>query len=262
VVDDDPASGSAASIADPAAMLARGEERRLLDAWVRGAACAWESLYPGQRPPRVRLPTYPFARERYWAPDAIRGLRTPQAARPAPTPAIADEADEADAVPARIAPVVTAAAVATAMESAGTKPVLSELRRVEEVLRETLADVLCMKPADVGLHTTFVDLGMDSVMGVAWLPVIFERLGVSLGPTKIYEYPTIRDLAAFVHAQMPKAEVEAEAGIAPMPEPPASEARTVDDWLQAIYDGTADPADAQDWLAMPDADAAGVAHAQ
>ncbi|WP_431040587.1 SDR family NAD(P)-dependent oxidoreductase [Streptomyces sp. P1-3] len=41
----------------------------LVDQWVRGAAVAWERLYPEDgtpRPRRIGLPGYPFARERYW----------------------------------------------------------------------------------------------------------------------------------------------------------------------------------------------------
>nr|WP_217497824.1 acyl carrier protein [Lysobacter enzymogenes] len=117
------------------------------------------------------------------------------------------------------------------------------------MLRETLAEVLYMKPADVGIDTAFVDLGMDSVMGVEWLPMIEQRLGVALGPTKIYEYPTIRDLAGHVLAQSPAP----AAATAPAP-------GSVDAWLQAIYDGKADPADAQEWLDTAAVDAQGAGH--
>jgi acyl carrier protein len=132
---------------------------------------------------------------------------------------------------------------------ASTEAASTELRHVEDVLRESLAGCLYMKVTDVGLHTTFVDLGMDSVMGVEWLPMIQQRLGVSLGATKIYEYPTIRALAAFVHSQMPEI---ATGGSAPL-----QQERSVDQWLQAIYDGTADAGDAQRWLEKLDVDVAG-----
>jgi acyl transferase domain-containing protein len=34
--------------------------------WAAGEEISWESLYPGIKPRRLGLPTYPFARERYW----------------------------------------------------------------------------------------------------------------------------------------------------------------------------------------------------
>jgi polyketide synthase PksN len=38
--------------------------------WVAGEDVDWESLYPGTKPRRISLPTYPFARERYWITDS------------------------------------------------------------------------------------------------------------------------------------------------------------------------------------------------
>lgn len=43
---------------------------RLARHWVNGTDIDWKSLYGEQTPSRISLPTYPFARERYWLPDA------------------------------------------------------------------------------------------------------------------------------------------------------------------------------------------------
>jgi acyl transferase domain-containing protein len=43
----------------------------LASRWVAGEEVDWESLYPHKKPSRVTLPTYPFARERYWVSDAL-----------------------------------------------------------------------------------------------------------------------------------------------------------------------------------------------
>jgi len=39
---------------------------RLAAAWVSGASIDWHSLYPGFKPRRISLPTYPFARKSFW----------------------------------------------------------------------------------------------------------------------------------------------------------------------------------------------------
>ena len=39
---------------------------RLLELWVKGADVDWSALYGEARPRRIRLPVYPFAKERYW----------------------------------------------------------------------------------------------------------------------------------------------------------------------------------------------------
>jgi acyl transferase domain-containing protein len=43
----------------------------LASIWVAGQEVDWESLYPLNKPRRIALPTYPFARERYWVSDSL-----------------------------------------------------------------------------------------------------------------------------------------------------------------------------------------------
>jgi acyl transferase domain-containing protein/SAM-dependent methyltransferase len=43
---------------------------KLAQLWVAGVEIDWELLYSNQqKPPRISLPTYPFAKERYWLPE-------------------------------------------------------------------------------------------------------------------------------------------------------------------------------------------------
>jgi len=49
------------------AWIEKGEFVKVLEMWTRGWPIAWERLYSGGKPCRVSLPTYPFARDRYWA---------------------------------------------------------------------------------------------------------------------------------------------------------------------------------------------------
>ena len=46
----------------------KGKYDKLLKLWVKGMDVDWERLYSGSKPRRISLPTYPFARERYWIP--------------------------------------------------------------------------------------------------------------------------------------------------------------------------------------------------
>ena len=61
--------GAAADLASPAGQLAAR--------WQAGETVDWSSLWPqGPRPPKIGLPTYPFARERHWVPgSASRAAR-------------------------------------------------------------------------------------------------------------------------------------------------------------------------------------------
>ncbi|HEX6160037.1 MAG TPA: enoyl-CoA hydratase-related protein, partial [Thermoanaerobaculia bacterium] len=46
--------------------LAAGKLAKLADLWTNGVDLDWSKLYAGSTPSRISLPTYPFARERYW----------------------------------------------------------------------------------------------------------------------------------------------------------------------------------------------------
>ena len=49
-------------------LIADRDYERLALLWVRGARIEWSALFGHQRPAKVRLPTYPFARDRFWVP--------------------------------------------------------------------------------------------------------------------------------------------------------------------------------------------------
>ena len=51
--------------------VARKEYSKLLELWVEGFELDWNRLYSDARPPRVSLPTYPFAKDEYWLDSAM-----------------------------------------------------------------------------------------------------------------------------------------------------------------------------------------------
>jgi len=53
-----------------AALFERGDLDALARSWVEGRTIDWDELYVGVRPHRLPLPTYSFAKDRYWVSDA------------------------------------------------------------------------------------------------------------------------------------------------------------------------------------------------
>jgi hypothetical protein len=51
------------------AWISKGKYAKIAEAWVKGINFDWNKLYRDVKPIRVSLPTYPFARERYWIPE-------------------------------------------------------------------------------------------------------------------------------------------------------------------------------------------------
>jgi polyketide synthase PksN len=52
------------------AWIVKGKYAKLLDLWAKGLSFDWNKLYPASKPRRTSLPTYPFAKERYWVPES------------------------------------------------------------------------------------------------------------------------------------------------------------------------------------------------
>ena len=53
--------------------LRRRDYSKLLQLWVNGLAFDWNELYPDRKPERISLPTYPFAKNRYWVETEAEG---------------------------------------------------------------------------------------------------------------------------------------------------------------------------------------------
>jgi polyketide synthase PksN len=53
--------------------LARKKLSKILDLWIRGLNVDWNKLYGDAQPRRISLPTYPFAKERYWIKELPSG---------------------------------------------------------------------------------------------------------------------------------------------------------------------------------------------
>ena len=52
--------------------ISAGKLGKLLELWTRGMEIDWDKLYDGRKPHKIALPGYPFARERYWIPEATQ----------------------------------------------------------------------------------------------------------------------------------------------------------------------------------------------
>lgn len=77
-------------------------------------------------------------------------------------------------------------------------------RSLQKELTEKLAMVLDMDLEEIDSDTKFVDMGLDSIIGVEWVRGINDAYGTSVAATKVYDYPTIREFAAFIEKELSK----------------------------------------------------------
>ena len=73
---------------------------------------------------------------------------------------------------------------------------------LEQQLRQSLADALYMEVADVDLIKSFVDLGLDSIVGVEWVNSINKQYQLEISATRVYDYSNIKELAVFLKGEL------------------------------------------------------------
>jgi acyl transferase domain-containing protein/NADPH:quinone reductase-like Zn-dependent oxidoreductase/SAM-dependent methyltransferase len=147
----------------------RETARSLLEDWLSGRKTSWQRL-PGSRPAvKLRAPTYPFARTRYWLPlqsnvSGVPALAPPVAApMPAPVPAPAS-------VVAAPAPAAPAAAMGLSFFEETWVP--APLPAVREAALE--GSVVCI--VQTAAHWTHWQAAFARHAGLRVMPVVTETL--------------------------------------------------------------------------------------
>lgn len=142
--------------------------QQLGELFVRGARPEFAPLFDG-KVRRIPLPTYPFARERFWLSES--------ASRPSPVEA---------------APKATPAAGSAASDA---------IRELESFIGEFLERALVLHPGELRTDVDLHALGADSLVSMRLMREISHRYGVSLSGRELFEHPTICALAAHVDAK-------------------------------------------------------------
>src|SRR5690606_16481691 len=165
-----------------------GEHVALLEAfgqlWASGAALDPAMLDRRQRRRRVRLPTYPFEKTRYWVEPQVAA-----ASNVVPHPAIA----------ARAAPEPLMSVVAPP-----APPPVDRRPRLSGQLKEVFEDVAGFDLSDADGDANFIELGLDSLMLTQVALQLQKTFGVKISFRQLMgEYASLDRLVAALDAQMP-----------------------------------------------------------
>ncbi|MFI6847351.1 SDR family NAD(P)-dependent oxidoreductase [Kitasatospora sp. NPDC050467] len=167
----------------------------------------------------ARLYDYPTVRE---FADFLNGEMAASAPEPAPVPVPVPVVEPAPAPVAEPAPVVAGPAPVAAAQPAPVvaRPVRPKSVLIDE-LRSSLAEALFLESGEIDAGRNFVELGMDSIIGVEWVKTINRMYGTSLTATRLYDYATLRELAGHLETQIPAPAEPAAVQPAPAPAPVA-----------------------------------------
>ncbi len=163
------------------ASLRRGRDERetMLDAlgslYTLGHPIDWTGVHPdGAR--LVRLPTYPFQRQRYW----FEAGSSTRSARPAAKPSDQETRSMSQPSPS------------------------NRHSRIAATLQGIVGRVLRIEPKDIDIEAPFLELGADSLALVEALRGLQESFGVKLTIRQLFEQlPSIAALASFLDQTLP-----------------------------------------------------------
>jgi len=136
-------------------------------------------LWKDALPEIISIPTYAFDNKSYWAND-----------RP-----IIKKRDNSDKISlknkAEFSPLDT-------YNQSNIREESNIMLKTFEELQSSLANELYLDIEEIDLNKSFIDMGLDSVIGVEWVKEINKKFGIQISTTKLYEYPNIIDLAKYI----------------------------------------------------------------
>ncbi|PEU20472.1 hypothetical protein CN526_28270, partial [Bacillus wiedmannii] len=215
----------------------------LADLYCQGYEIPWEQLFGNIKIRRIGLPTYPFVREQYWTSKSnkSRDERIPLQTNERKTkPVIAQQSLQPKTTNTNVSKntnkpsgiILSALSDYQIVKSQPTnKPEQSIILKLPEMpllqskinnksktyiqsafsleslqkeLVMSLAEILYIEHSNIDIDRQFIDMGMDSIIGVEWIKVVNKQYGISIKATKIYAYPTIRDFAEFLQEELTK----------------------------------------------------------
>lgn len=131
--------------------------------YVQGAELSWERIFDRASRRRIRLPTYPFARERYWPQPS-----TPQTA-----------------AVTRVSQTLPAAS----NEASAT---------VRQAVRKIFRRVLALKDEQLGDDVDIACYGIDSIIRMGLVKALNEHFGLSLANAVLDDHPSVKRLSLFI----------------------------------------------------------------
>ncbi|MBZ9609902.1 SDR family NAD(P)-dependent oxidoreductase [Clostridium estertheticum] len=204
--------------------IQRKKYAKLLELWVKGVNLDWNKLYGENKPHRISLPSYPFTKERYWVSKTkekigITASRVPPNKEQSAPYRTCEKPKDISLVPlpankilqsGQMIKVAKTSRMPHDIESnSDHQTILNiqtnlEMESIRKELITSLAKVLGMEYSEIDINDNFVDLGVDSIIGVEWIQVINKQYDTTIAKTNVYEYPTIEKFAGFLKKEVTK----------------------------------------------------------
>ncbi|MCP4695670.1 MAG: SDR family NAD(P)-dependent oxidoreductase, partial [Gammaproteobacteria bacterium] len=147
---------------------------KLAKLWVLGIDIDWQLLYSDNKPKKISLPNYPFARERYWVP-VLPPSRRSSAYIPQPAKTIQKKQASLSAEPQQLLPMI------------------------RQALKELAAELVTVAVEKIDITDEINDYGFDSVRLTEFSERLNSNYGLNLTPAIFFKYSTLESLAGFFY---------------------------------------------------------------
>ncbi|MDC0708552.1 SDR family NAD(P)-dependent oxidoreductase [Stigmatella sp. ncwal1] len=165
-----------------------GRLESIASAWVEGAEVDWTLLHPDSRQQRLSLPSYPFAKERYWlestAPIATQSAEAPTTEVPLQEPLPISPTKEAT--------------VHARHEDPRAADDRALLKKVQDCLIQGISEILNVRAADVDLDEHLSGYGFDSISLTKFTAYVNRQLGLDISPAIFFEHSTVNSFADYL----------------------------------------------------------------
>ena len=160
--------------------------KSLGELYVQGTPIAWHGVYQGTFR-RLRLPTYPFQRKRYWMDIALpEGQATGQKNDPL-------------LVPTDLSASIVSPASKKFRQQLEALPMIEQQAKLLDYVRREVAGVIGLtSPEQLLLSARLLDLGLDSLMAYELRSRLQSHLECSLPSTLVFDHPTTEALMTYL----------------------------------------------------------------
>lgn len=164
------------------------EFSKLAAFWVKGGNVDWTQLYGSVKPGRISLPSYPFARNRYWVKPTER------------KPHIATDLVNGGLLNSRHEPIKRGQGPPTLQEVG--EDISDELLQERGVLyfKTILGDVLHIAAEDIAADEPLEHYGIDSII-ITKLVSDLRKIFPFLENSVVFDYPTINELVEYLRGR-------------------------------------------------------------
>jgi acyl transferase domain-containing protein/cation diffusion facilitator CzcD-associated flavoprotein CzcO/acyl carrier protein/nucleoside-diphosphate-sugar epimerase len=186
----------------------------LAELYCKGYELKGTELYGDKKLQRIHLPTYPFVKQEYWIeqskpinlmqqyPSTQKATTLPTLQTLRVTTSISSQTTiKPTGITLTSLPEHSPISMTQPVDNNKEKNYPSSTSFVEE-LRESLANILDVDTKSLDENARFVDLGLDSIIGVEWVRFINKKYALTIPATKIYDYPTIEQFAIYLEKQL------------------------------------------------------------